>query len=70
MENISRHCHSLECGQHFGGNKTTRKVLQSGFFWPTLYKDAHAFGSAYDRCQRMRECVQKRRVVLKGILKV
>ena len=50
MENIFKHCHSLECEGHFRGNKTTTKVLQSGFYWPTLYKDAHAFVSAYDQC--------------------
>ena len=27
MENILIHCHSLECGGHFGGNRTTTKVL-------------------------------------------
>jgi len=35
------HCHNSPCGGHYGGDKTTAKVLQSGFFWPTLLKDAH-----------------------------
>ena len=38
---------------HFGGNRTDGKVLQSGFYWPTLFKDAHQFVSTYDKCQRM-----------------
>ena len=32
MENILRHCHSLECGGHFGGDKTTTKVCNRDFF--------------------------------------
>ncbi|KAJ9565234.1 hypothetical protein OSB04_001200 [Centaurea solstitialis] len=40
---ILHHCHSGPCGGHFGGNRTAAKVLQSGFFWPTLYHDAQIF---------------------------
>ena len=29
-------CHSLACGGHFSSRKTAAKVLQSGFWWPTL----------------------------------
>ena len=43
MESILNHCHTLACKGHFGGNRTTVKVLQSGFYWPTLFKDAHQF---------------------------
>ena len=45
------------------------KVLQSGFFWPTLYKDAHAFVS-YVRCQRMGNMSRRDKLPLKGILEV
>ena len=41
MESILNHCHTLACGGHFGGNRTTAKVLQSGFYWPTLFKNVH-----------------------------
>ncbi|XP_057740184.1 uncharacterized protein LOC130957332 [Arachis stenosperma] len=33
-------CHGSYYGSHFGGDRTVAKVLQSGFFWPTLFKDA------------------------------
>ena len=29
------------------------KVLQSGFYWPSLFKDAHQIVSTCDKCQRM-----------------
>ena len=28
---------------HFGGNTTTHKILHVGFYWPTLFKDAHEY---------------------------
>ena len=45
MHSILNHCHTLPCGGHFGGQRTAAKVLQSGFYWPTLFKDAHQFVS-------------------------
>ena len=53
MYSILNHCHTLPCGGHFGGQRTAAKVLQSGFYWPTLFKDAHQFVSTCDKCQRM-----------------
>ena len=41
MESILNHCYTLACGGHYGGNRTAKKVLQSRFYWPTLFKDAH-----------------------------
>ncbi|KAK0585943.1 hypothetical protein LWI29_036659 [Acer saccharum] len=48
---ILRLCRELQCGGHFEPRKTALKVLQSGFFWESLFKDAVWFCSAYDRCQ-------------------
>ena len=45
-------CHSNSAGGHFGSKKTALKILESGFYWPTLFKDAHNFCIACDRCQR------------------
>ncbi|CAN6551449.1 unnamed protein product [Malus baccata var. baccata] len=53
QESILKFCHSYACGGHFGPSKTAAKVLQSGFFWPTLFKDAYLFCSTCDRCQRL-----------------
>ncbi|CAN6713658.1 unnamed protein product [Malus baccata var. baccata] len=33
--------------------RTAEKILQSGLFWPTLFKDAHNWCNACDRCQRV-----------------
>ena len=36
-------CHSEPYGGHHAGDRTAHKVLQSGFCWPTLFKDARKF---------------------------
>ncbi|CAA0824785.1 Uncharacterized mitochondrial protein AtMg00860, partial [Striga hermonthica] len=51
--NVLTFCHELQCRGHFGGRKTAFKVLQSGLFWPTLFRDAHSFCKSCDRCQRL-----------------
>ncbi|GKB77803.1 reverse transcriptase domain-containing protein [Tanacetum coccineum] len=34
-------CHNGPTGGHYGANYTAKKVFDSGFFWPTIYRDAH-----------------------------
>jgi hypothetical protein len=53
IHSILTFCHTLACGGHFSAQKTTVKVLQSGFFWPSLFKDSFKFCKACDRCQRL-----------------
>ena len=36
-QSVLTFCHELACGGHFGPRKTAEKVLQSGFYWPTLF---------------------------------
>ena len=36
-------CHSKAYVGHFSSKKTVAKILQCGFYWPTLFKDFHAF---------------------------
>ncbi|CAA7054484.1 unnamed protein product [Microthlaspi erraticum] len=39
-------------GGHFAVFKTVQKVLQAGFWWPSMFKDAHAFISKCEACQK------------------
>ncbi|XP_074304957.1 uncharacterized protein LOC141639813 [Silene latifolia] len=51
---ILRFCHEYACGGHFGAKKTTKKMLESGLFWPTLFRDAqYSLVKACDKCQRV-----------------
>nr|GFA67068.1 reverse transcriptase domain-containing protein [Tanacetum cinerariifolium]GFA67073.1 reverse transcriptase domain-containing protein [Tanacetum cinerariifolium] len=45
-------CHEGPTGGHHGANVTARKVFDVGFFWPTIYRDAHAMIKSYNTCQR------------------
>ena len=44
-------CHSSPYGGHHAGDRTTLKVLQLGFYGPTLFKDARKFILSCDECQ-------------------
>ena len=48
VSEILTHCHSLECGDHFNGQRTAARVLQSSFYWPSIFKDAHLFAKSCD----------------------
>ena len=52
-EQILRKCHSESYGGHHARDRTAHKVLQSGFYWPTLFKDARKFVLSCDECQRI-----------------
>ncbi|KAM2174288.1 hypothetical protein ACFX1Q_033827 [Malus domestica] len=52
FKSILTFCHSYACGGHFGAKRTALKVLESGFYWPSLFKDAYEFCAICDRCQQ------------------
>ena len=45
--------HASQVGGHFGPQRTTRKELDSGFFWPTLFKDAFESYCTCEQCYRV-----------------
>nr|GFC56057.1 reverse transcriptase domain-containing protein [Tanacetum cinerariifolium] len=44
---------------HYGANYTAKKVIDSCFYWPTIYKDAYELVKRYDSCQRQGKISQK-----------
>ena len=67
---ILTHFHSLECGGHFNGQRTMTKVLLSGFYWHSIFKDAHLFAKSNDRCQRTWNIGRQNEIPLTNILEV
>ena len=55
-------------GGHFMGDKTSQKILQSGFIWPTLFKDCFEWVKHCDACQRMCNISRINEMPLQGIL--
>nr|GEY15142.1 reverse transcriptase domain-containing protein [Tanacetum cinerariifolium] len=41
-------CHNGPTGGHHGENYTVKKVFDSGFYWPTIYRDAHEMVKSCD----------------------
>ncbi|GJT95558.1 reverse transcriptase domain-containing protein [Tanacetum coccineum] len=46
-------------GGHHSANLTTRKVFDAGFFWLTIYRDAHTMIKSCDTCQRQGKISQR-----------
>ncbi|GJR41395.1 reverse transcriptase domain-containing protein [Tanacetum coccineum] len=49
---ILAHCHSGPTGGHHSANVTAKKVYESGFYWPSVFKDANEYVRRCDACQR------------------
>ena len=61
-------CYSSPVGGHHSGIRTTHKILQCGYYWPTFHQDAHEFAKACDRCQRDGGISRKQELPLNPIL--
>ncbi|KAH9734989.1 hypothetical protein KPL71_017588 [Citrus sinensis] len=49
IPHILHSCHATANGGHFSGQRTTTKVLQSGYYRPTIFKDVYEFAKSRDR---------------------
>ena len=50
--NVVKELHDDPAGGHFSGDTTTHKILRTGYYWPTLFKDARAYVTKFDICHR------------------
>nr|GEX02545.1 DNA-directed DNA polymerase [Tanacetum cinerariifolium] len=57
--NILKACHEGPIGGHHGASFTAKKVFDAGYFWPTIYRDAHDLVKSCDSCQRQGKISQK-----------
>ncbi|GJV50126.1 reverse transcriptase domain-containing protein [Tanacetum coccineum] len=48
---ILKACHNGPTEGHLGPNYTAKKVFDSGFYWPTIYRDAHDLVKSCDSCE-------------------
>ena len=69
-QSILWHCHSSPYGDHHSGDRTTTKMLQVGFFWPSIFKDAHDYVRCYEKCQRTGGMSRRNEVSLQNIMEV
>ncbi|GKE93009.1 reverse transcriptase domain-containing protein, partial [Tanacetum coccineum] len=52
-------CHNRPTEGHHGANYTAKKVFDSGFYWLTIYQDAHDLLTRCDACQRQGKISQR-----------
>nr|GEV78380.1 reverse transcriptase domain-containing protein [Tanacetum cinerariifolium] len=64
---ILKACHYGPTGGHHGLNYTANKVFDSGFYWPTIYRDAQDLVKDCDVCQRQGKILQKDEMPQKSI---
>ena len=60
-------CHASPYGGHFIGDRTSQEILQSGFYWPTIFKDCFEWVKHCDNCQRMGNISRRNEIPLQGI---
>ncbi|GKA19782.1 reverse transcriptase domain-containing protein [Tanacetum coccineum] len=56
---ILKDCKRTHHWGHYGANYTAKKIFDSGFYWPTIYEDAHDFVTRCDICQRQGKISQR-----------
>ena len=68
QSNVISFCHDHACGGHFSAKKTAAKILQCGFYWPTLFKDAHTYCTSCEHCQKLGSISRRNMMPLNQIL--
>ncbi|RDX97044.1 Retrovirus-related Pol polyprotein, partial [Mucuna pruriens] len=57
---VLQFCHAAPGGGHYGSTRISRKVLDCGFYWPTIFRDAYQFVSTCDNCQNVGMAISRR----------
>jgi hypothetical protein len=52
-EKVLSKLHDGPTGGHFGGDTTEHKILRAGYYWPIMFKDAHAYAISCEICQKI-----------------
>jgi hypothetical protein len=68
QSNVISFCHDHACGGHFSAKKTAAKILQRGFYWPTLFRDTHTYCTSCERCQKLGTISRRNMMPLNPIL--
>jgi len=50
IDSVLQFCHSSALSGHLDTQRKTRKLLDYGFYWPTIFKDAWRICSTCEQC--------------------
>ncbi|XP_074318177.1 uncharacterized protein LOC141654971 [Silene latifolia] len=67
---IISHCHDMPSGGDGSSRKTAARMLQCGFFWPTLFHDVATYVKGCDKCQRSGNISRRHEMPMNYILEV
>ena len=70
VSSVIKFCHSEACGGHFSSKKTAAKILQCGFYWPTLFKDTHEICKICENCQKLGAISKRNMMPLNPIIEI
>ena len=56
---VMREVHEGIYGNHSGVWSLVHKLIQAGYYWPTMLKDAQAYVKACDKCQRFSNLIRQ-----------
>lgn len=70
MNSILSHYHGSEYGGHYSSVCTIVKVMESGFYWPSLYKDTRKFVEICDGYQRVGNLSRRHEMPLNNMLEI
>ena len=46
-------------GNYSGLQSLAHKLVQAGYYWPTMQKDAQSYVKIYDKCQRFNNIIKQ-----------
>ncbi|XP_038978648.1 uncharacterized protein LOC120108978 [Phoenix dactylifera] len=68
IASVLEFCHSQACGGHFSMKKTAAKILQCGFYWPSLFRDTNVYCRSCEKCQKLGALSHRNMMPLNPIL--
>ena len=60
----------IDVWRTFRGGHSAKKMLQSGFYWPSIFKDAHGFSTECLQCQAAINISKRDEMSMRSILEV
>ncbi|RDX91136.1 Retrovirus-related Pol polyprotein from transposon 17.6, partial [Mucuna pruriens] len=57
IKSVLQFCRAAFGGGHYGSTRTAQKVLDCGFYWPTIFQDAYQFVSTCEKYQKARMAI-------------
>ncbi|KAJ0927102.1 putative nucleotidyltransferase, Ribonuclease H [Helianthus annuus] len=52
VQEVLKDFHEGDCGNHTGGRALFSRILRTGYYWPTMKRDAVEYAKKCDPCQR------------------